>query len=264
MDFLNKPSTDFAAVRDGRNSLPLWLDIDLTGARSIAAGTALSINIAGNSFYVDQDTANVGTSTVHFQDTNLGASSAPLFVSAGFIANVPFTQILIENTAQAGKRLRIFYGVDIDFQAGINASIAISGAVQVNNTLAQKIPMYQAGADYVTSFKSISALAVNTPETVFAPGANTNGAIIHAINFTSAVAAGLPVAAFVAKASAPATVIDGDVIASLNYLAMGAVNVGGGNLNTPIKIAAGKGLYAISATAESATYVMRNVLYTLL
>lgn len=125
MDFLKKPKTDFAAVRDGRNSLPLWMDIDLTSARSISAGNALSINIAGNSFYIDQDTANVGNSTVHFQDTNLGNSSAPLFVSAGFIANVPFTQILIENTAQPAKRLRIFYGVDIDFQAGVNALLNV-------------------------------------------------------------------------------------------------------------------------------------------
>lgn len=167
MDFLNKPSTDFAAVRDGRNSLPLWLDIDLTSARSIAAGTALSINIAGNSFYIDQDTANVGNATVHFQDTNLGASSAPLFVSAGFIANVPFTQILIENNAQAGKRLRIFYGVDIDFQAGINASIAISGTVDIGATAKQNMVTNQVtvtnASAYLTANKNYLLVQNNHP-----------------------------------------------------------------------------------------------------
>lgn len=128
---LNKPTSDFNAIRDGRNSLPLYIDVDLTNARSIAANSALVLNIAGNSFFTDADTANGGNATVHFQDTALGNTSAPFFVSPGFIANVGFTQLLIENTAQAGKRLRIFYGVDIDFQAGVNSSIAISGSVSV-------------------------------------------------------------------------------------------------------------------------------------
>lgn len=131
------PTTDFERVRDGRNSMPLWLDIDLSSARSISAGTALLINIAGNSFYVDNDNSNVGTATVHFQDTNLGNASAPFLVSAGFIANVGFTQILIENTAQASKRLRIFYGVDIDFQAGVNASINAVNQTEVRKAFSQ-------------------------------------------------------------------------------------------------------------------------------
>lgn len=123
------PTTDFEQVRDNRCSMPLWMDIDLSTQRLISDSTAMSINIAGNSFYIDADTSIVGNATVHFQDTNLGNASAPIYVNAGFIANVPFTQILVENTAQSGKRLRIFYGVDIDFQAGVNASINITGTV---------------------------------------------------------------------------------------------------------------------------------------
>jgi hypothetical protein len=62
-----------------------------------------------------------------FQDTNLGQSSAPIYVGAGFIAKVPFTQILVEvKTAQAGKVLRIVYGTDVDFTAGVNATIAVT------------------------------------------------------------------------------------------------------------------------------------------
>lgn len=128
---LKTPSTDFNTVRDGRNSLPLYIDVDLSTARSINANTQLVLDIAGNSFYSDADTTNGGNAVIHFQDTNLGISAAPFFVSPGFIANVGFTKLLIENTAQAGKRIRIFYGVDIDFQAGVNSSISISGAVSV-------------------------------------------------------------------------------------------------------------------------------------
>jgi len=87
-----KPSVDMEAVRDGRRAPPI-----------------------------------VGNGTVHFQDTNLQQSSAPIYVGPGFIAKVPFTQLLIENkTAQAGKKLRIVYGTDVDFTAGVNATIAVT------------------------------------------------------------------------------------------------------------------------------------------
>jgi hypothetical protein len=93
---------------------------------TIATG-AVILPLSGNSFYIDQDPSIVGNATVHFQDTNLGQSSTPIYVGPGFIAKVPFTQLLIENkTAQAGKVLRIVYGTDVDFTAGVNATIAIS------------------------------------------------------------------------------------------------------------------------------------------
>jgi len=126
--FLSPPSSDFAAVRDGRRSMPLWLDIDLTTARSIAAGTAQVLNIAGNSLYSDQNLIQ-GVATVHFQDTALGNTSAPITVNPGFIAGVPFTQLLIENAAQPGYRMRIFYGVDIDFLPGTGGLVNVTGTV---------------------------------------------------------------------------------------------------------------------------------------
>jgi hypothetical protein len=122
-----KPSIDMDAVRDGRRAPIFYIDIPLDSTFSIAGGNALVLPISGNSFYIDQDLSVAGNAYVHFQDTNLQASSVPLFVGAGFIAKVPFTQLLIENkVAQAGKIIRIVYGVDIDFTAGVNATIAIT------------------------------------------------------------------------------------------------------------------------------------------
>lgn len=122
-----KPSIDMDAVRDGRRAPIFYIDIPLDSTFSIAGGNALVLPISGNSFYIDQDLSVAGNAYVHFQDTNLQASSVPLYVGAGFIAKVPFTQLLIENkTAQAGKIIRIVYGVDIDFTAGVNATIAIT------------------------------------------------------------------------------------------------------------------------------------------
>lgn len=253
MKFIDKPTTDFAAVRDGRRSMPLWLDVDLSTARSISAGNAQVINIAGNSFYVDADTINVGIATLHFQDTNLGNSSAPMTAAPGFVANVPFTQILVENTAQAGKRLRIFYGVDIDFRAGVNASV-ISGVVQVSGL----IP-----AAPVSFAKSNTALVAVTPEQVFAAGANVNGAIIWDAAFTSANAVGIPLVSLLAKSTAPASAIDGNLILSTDNGSFGnATYYGFGSTKQGTKIAAGLGLYWIATNSESAG--MRRCNYTLL
>lgn len=263
MDFLNRPTTDFSAVRDGRTSMPLWLDIDLSSARSIAAGSSLVINIAGNSFYVDADTVNVGVATLHFQDTNLGNSSAPFVAAPGFVANVAFTQILIENAAQVGKRLRVFYGVDIDFRAGVNASV-ISGTVSVTNTRSAPVFIEGAGMNYGASYKSGSVMAANTPDTVFAPGANVNGAIIHRASFAAYNGSQPSLSCYIAKASAPATNLDGDVILSTDQVTgIGAATMNQGKLEQPIRIAAGKGLYYISGAGE-VNYAHRSVLYTLL
>lgn len=262
MNLLKRPLTDFAAVRDGRQSLPLYIDVDLTTARSISGNNPLILNIAGNSFYTDADTTNGGNAIVHFQDTNLGNASAPFFVSPGFIANVGFTQLLIENTAQAGKRMRIFYGVDIDFQAGVNASIAISGAVSLSGL---NNAVFLTGSGYGASYQSVTALAANTPETVFAPAANLNGAIIHSAAIKTISTAGNLMGAFIAKTSAPTTITDGDIILmSEAFITISTNLLSYGRLNTPIKIPSGKGLYYISNAAESATYPLRNCLYTLL
>ena len=130
-----KPSTDMEAVRDGRRAPLLYVDIPLDTVFTIAAGNPITLPISGNSFYIDQDTSIVGNAVVHFQDTNLQTASAPIFVGAGFIAKVPFTQILVENkTAQAGKKLRIVYGTDVDFTAGVNATLTISSQAAIGNS----------------------------------------------------------------------------------------------------------------------------------
>jgi hypothetical protein len=122
-----KPSIDLDAVRDGRRAPLMYIDIPLDLTFTIASGNPVILPLSGNSFYIDQDTSVVGNATVHFQDTNLQSTSAPIYVGPGFIAKVPFTQLLIENkVAQAGKKLRIVYGTDVDFTAGLNATIAIS------------------------------------------------------------------------------------------------------------------------------------------
>lgn len=252
----DKPSIDFDPVRDQRRSTLLYLDVDLTDARSMATGTALFLNLAGNSFYVDQDLVNVGNAVVHFQDT-VSAGVAPVYVTPGFIANVPFTQLVIENLAQAGKRLRIFYGVDIDFQAGINAQVSISGTINAALTQASISPHNE----YASSYKSMTSMAANTPDTVFTPAANTGGAIIWSAAMAMQAGAADSFTCFIAKNAAPASIIDGDVIVG-SQVYFAASNTYNGELKRPVKIAAGKGLYYISKQLEGVTF--RHCNYTLL
>ena len=245
---LKTPSTDFNSVRDGRNSLPLYIDIDLSTARSVGANTQLVLDIAGNSFYSDADTTNGGNAVVHFQDTNLGNSSAPFFVSPGFIANVGFTKLLIENTAQPGSRMRIFYGVDIDFKAGVNSSISIAGNVSVTEPF------------YTGNFSSTTVLAANTPQLVLSPAANTQGVLINLASMQS-YSGVQAYCALIAKSSAPVSVLDGDVLllncppSSIYY---GILN----QISNKVRIPAGKGLYFISSALE--TVGARCCTYTVL
>lgn len=240
--FLEKPSSNFARVRDGRESMPLYVDVDLSVAQSIAGGNPFILPIAGNSFYIDADTANVGNAVVHFQDVSFGTTSAPFFVSPGFIANVPFTQLLIENAAQPGKRLRIFYGVDIDFQAGVNASIAISGTVNVGNPKSIYAPTYNLAWSKATAF------VANTAYQVLAPGANVNGAILVA-GSVSIFGAGGIFCTLVAGIAPPASISDGDILLVGDYTG-GYPNITN-HLTSPIAIDPGDGIWAISNVATT-------------
>lgn len=252
-----KSQQDFNPIRDQRRALPLWFDVDLSAARSISAATALVLPVAGNVLYIDQDTVNVGNAVVHFQDTTLSAASAPITVGPGSIFKVPFTQLLIENAAQAGKRLRVFYGVDIDFLPSLAAQVVISGSVTVSSGNVAIID--GAFPEYSNSYANITNMAANTPQTIVAPASNTNG--IRVINAAiHATGAGSFLKSLIAKTSAPTTVIDGDVILA------GFFGPSGSNKpeNNPVvvDIPAGKGLYVISAGAESTS--LQTVTYKLL
>lgn len=253
---ITAPSTDFGAVIDGRRAPVLVYEVDLSTARTYGgtgANAALQLRITGNSLFIDQ-AADVGNATLVFegvQDNTAPQIRAAVFVQPGFVASVPFANLWIANSAQAGKKLRIFYGVDIDFIPSVNASVAVSGSVNA-------VPY---GMPYAASYKSITLLAANTPDQIFSPASNTNGAIIWT---ASASARNASVqAALIAKASAPATVIDGDVLSQQVGVPGFAAGDYAININAPMFVAAGKGAYFI-ATGADTICAGRSALYTLL
>jgi hypothetical protein len=128
-----RPTSDFQAVRDGRSTGPLFVDIDLSTARSVAAGTALELNIAGNLIYFDQRPSS-GVATLYLESDDRGMT--PLTVFAGWKAQVPFTRVFIENTAQTGNTLRLVYGVDLDLDPGTGAGVTITNPITVIDQIA--------------------------------------------------------------------------------------------------------------------------------
>lgn len=122
------PSSDFQAVRDGRRAPMFYVDVDLSTARSFAAGTQLNLALAANFLYVDQR-LNSGVAAIHFQDQNQGATPVTMF--PGALWKIPFTQMGLENTAQAGQSIRLIYGVDIDALPISAAGVTILNPVSV-------------------------------------------------------------------------------------------------------------------------------------
>jgi hypothetical protein len=121
------PATNFQAVQNALQTLPLGETFDLAAAHSTSS--AIERDISGNFFYVDQ-APNGGYATVTFNDkTRAGAISFTAFPGAVF--RIPFTSVRIENTAQPGLSLVCRWGVDIDIVPSMSASLF--GAVQVIN-----------------------------------------------------------------------------------------------------------------------------------
>ena len=166
-------------------------------------------------------------------------------------------------TAQAFK---FFYG---DGDAGSNRfSGSITGLVGLDAaTLAalESIDMNAATLATLTrpllpgaSFKSATALVANTPDAVFSPAANANGAIIHSC-YVNDFMPGLIV--LIAKAgAAPTSNSDGEVLAQTDII-YGATYSHSMKF-TPTRIAAGLDLYFIGTGAGSSSF--RSTRYTLL
>lgn len=264
-------SIDFQAVRDGRRARPLYVQLALDVARSLANGTtedptdtsgkALVIRTPANSVFSDPlyDAAGnyiAGIVVAHFNDSALGTGiSTPITLLPNSAESIPYTQLFIENFAQAGKVARLVLGVDIDFVPGFNSQTTIAGTIAA----------VEQGFTYGASFSSAALLGANVSQQVFAPAANVNGAVVWMAEGFSGNATGIPEIVLQAAAAAPNSVTAGDVLAGPLFVVQGgaaAVNAANVRLNRAVRIAAGKGLWFTVQIAETLGY--RAVAYTLL
>lgn len=231
MNKFSRPTTDFNRVRDGRNSPDAYFDIDLN-----VAGEQIT-NIAGNSFYIDANPAD-GNAVVYFQETDNLRGPTPFYVSPGFIARIPFTQIRVVWASQPGKKIRIVYGVDTDFQPGSVSQVSFAGVV-----ISRPEPIT---GNYVSTTLQTANVAVN----IFTAASNPTGAYIYQAQASSGAGA-TPQASFIAKATAPASVIDGDVILAASLILPGTV---GAELKIAQYVAPNLGLWYIVNQNETAAF----------
>jgi len=112
-----------------------------------------------------------------------------------------------------------------------------------------------------SNYKSTTTLAANTPENIWSAAANANGAILWAAGSFDVFTAGGN-ATFLAKATTPTGIVDGDLLASSYYTVSGANNILRTNLAKTTRIAAGKRAdFIVNGTHSGA---LRGATYSLL
>lgn len=120
-----------------------------------------------------------------------------------------------------------------------------------------------ASIKYGASWKSNVNRAANVPVVVISPAANVRGAYVWRCSAVNVLTGAFMFVSLVAKNSAPTSVVDGDVLASVDGMSYEASTVMAcAKLESPIYIEPGKGLYLISSSATS--YLFESVLYDLL
>jgi hypothetical protein len=239
------PSDDFQAVGNDLRTLPFYIDVDLSTARQLSAGTALRLPIAGNSLFIDQK-KNSGYGTIYFQDDGI-AGNTPITVFAGAGFRVPFRQVMFENVAQPGLTLRLVYGVDIEFVPSSAAGIALLSPVDVNDTI-------DSSTQFLNYSASVATAGFHTG-VILAPASNPNGAIIRGyqdrLNPTVAGQSGFSM-------TFAALVQPTDYSAAANRYLIGAASIGAvveDKLTAPLflnrRIPAGWGLYHVDNLAAA-------------
>lgn len=181
-------------------------------------------------------------------------------------AGQDFLTLTIYHLDASDQAVIISVGKDADVgSARFSGNVSISNAVDLSaSTLAalENTTIQNLGASYNGNYANNTALGVNGTVQVFSAASNVNGAIIHSAQFQS-IAAGNQTAAFIAKATAPANILDGQVILSVdNWTALGGNTYVAGSLKNPIRIPAGLGLHYLITGSEGTGF--RTCLYRLL
>lgn len=195
---VSKPSSDFAAVRSELRAPPMYRDVSLATARSLTAGTAETLTLVGNTIYIDQK-GNSGYATIHVQD-DATIGNTPITVFPGFLARLPFTQIILENDAQPGVVLRIIYGTDMDFIPVPGGGVSVLNAINVNDVISSDCQTIIDARDPIP-------IGFNAYQLI-APAANLSGFNLRSSFMLHASGAGGSlISAIVAAAAAPAALV---------------------------------------------------------
>ncbi len=205
----------------------------------------------------DNFIVQASTGTVSVRGDTFG--TLPNLVAGQGLKMVPFSRLELIDTSGAPNTVTILITPAEFVNQVFSGSVAIVGSLAldtatINGLVRPPLP--------TNTWSDSSTLVNNTPLTIFNAAANLNGAILWAAGSTD-IASSNQRQTFVAKATAPASVFDGDVIVMSDVCQAAVDNALNCRLYNPQRIAAGLGLYFISSVNGVAGYG-RHARYTLL
>jgi len=226
---------------------------------TFAAGESRLFALTGQYFEIIDATFPVDVTLSDFYGAQRG-----LMKSAEASFNLKGTEFgVIQITSASAQTIRFAYGTG---EAGTRRA---AGAVSIVGTV--PVDLVQADVDALnrpelaTGYWVDSSAGSGTPLTVFTPAANVNGAIVWTAESNDYLSVPTCNGGFIAKASAPASHVDGIVVAKMFIDAIVSTTNTAykAQLQRPFRLAPGLGLYWIQNTAGTAGFG-RNASYTLL
>jgi hypothetical protein len=218
---------------------------------NFAAGVPIRFRIPGNYFKFDSVPAGLVSARFFKDERELYEELTA--VVAGWSARPAggFDQVEITSTVTQAVSFYINRGeVDSD---------TFSGVVQVSN--AAPNTNYLDLVRYGASFVSNSVLTGNVSQQVVAPGTNTNGVTVWRASMWSNNATAVSSLCLNAHTAAPNSTTVGDILMGVtDVIPFTGSPSAIGNLERPVFVPAGKGVYFTSSATESVGY--RHALYT--
>ena len=167
------------------------------------------LNLSGDFLYIDP--ASTGTITLELNN-QYSDPAAPFLAQPGFAIQAIFKQIKVNSQAQAGKFVRIMYSTGERLIPAFSATMSITGTVSIGNK-----PYTQEYFPLSTNYADQTAMTAATPRQVLDPLVNTGagGCIVNSV-FCHSVSGSSGALALIAGVAAPASIVDGKVIALSN------------------------------------------------
>jgi hypothetical protein len=218
-----------------------YYNIDLSPTRTVNP-----FNVQGKAFYY-VDAAAAGGVDTRITVTPAGQPAITLKPGQSFRLQEAVNSWQVVNAdsgATFAGNIIIGSGNFDDNNATINGvvTVAIQGTPTVNLSAGSKVQ--EEILTYTGIYAENVALIANVAKQIVAPGANVNGILVQLTGLIPDNSAGYD-QSFLAKATVPASVFDGDVI-DVQIGAAAATPIMN-NSNTKIKIPAGKGLFYIQS-----------------
>lgn len=211
---------------------------------SIPANGTIFLEVPGDYYKIIANTGNIGTRR---DGSNV---LQPMYAGRG----------------EKGAVFQRLAMTDLSGSINIGQILIASGAEMVDTTLQLVGAVQVRPESHSGSFSQNGALTVNTAELIFSAASNSNGAIVLSADLCYFDGTTSAMQAFVAKASAPASVTDGVLILCSKPAILNTVTGGAGALAKEQSIPAGFGLYHIAngAIGTGITFSLRACRFKLL